>query len=75
MTGELFVLGLLALVTVLLSVIIWSVFATARTRVSAGQDAHGQSYEELAGEVAQLRADVERLSADVKRLQQPEAQR
>lgn len=39
MTGEAFVLGLLALLTILVSVVLWNVFATARARLTATRDA------------------------------------
>jgi hypothetical protein len=59
MSGEVFVLGILALITVLLSVIVWNVFATARARASAGRDHH--PCDELASDVKQLRSDVGQL--------------
>lgn len=45
MTGELFVLGLLAQLTIVVSVVLWNVFATARAKIAAG--GHG-AYESLA---------------------------
>lgn len=35
MTGETFVLGLLALLTIIVSVVLWNVFATARAKITA----------------------------------------
>lgn len=35
MSGEVFVLGLLALLTIIVSVVLWNVFATARTKIDA----------------------------------------
>lgn len=45
MTGEVFALGVLALLTVVISVVLWNVFATARAKTSAGREA---DYERLA---------------------------
>lgn len=59
MSGEAFVLGLLALLTLLLSVVVWNVFATARTRAASGHDR--EACERVAREVERLRADVEQL--------------
>ena len=35
MTGETFVLGLVALLSIIVSVVLWNVFATARTKIDA----------------------------------------
>lgn len=35
MSGEMFVLGVLALLTIIVSVVLWNVFATARTKIDA----------------------------------------
>ncbi|MGH2688456.1 MAG: hypothetical protein ACRDKW_06580, partial [Actinomycetota bacterium] len=59
MSGEAFVLGIFALITILLSVIVWNVFATARARASAARD--HRPCDELASEVRKLRSDVEQL--------------
>lgn len=37
MTGETFVLGLLALLTIIVSVLLWNVFATARAKITANR--------------------------------------
>ena len=59
MSGEAFVLGIFALITVLLTVIVWNVFATARARASAPRD--HRPCDELASDVRKLRSDVEQL--------------
>lgn len=59
MTGETFVLGLLTLLTIILSVVLWNVFATARAKITATRNETARNL--AAGSDADYRRLAERV--------------
>jgi cytochrome c-type biogenesis protein CcmH/NrfG len=57
MDGETFVLGLLALLTIVTSVLLWNVFATARAKIAASRDGDFQRLAERTVDAQQRSAE------------------
>lgn len=66
MTGETFVLGLVALLTIIVSVVLWNVFATARAKITATR--HETAANLAAGGDADYRRLAERAVAAQERI-------
>lgn len=71
MSGNAFVLGLFALITLLVAVVIWQVFSVARARVAASRE---QAYQQLAAQATeaqrQIAADLDRATGELTELRQ-----